>query len=917
MGTDDSSLPGYLRYWGKARPNTDAQVAWHPLAYHCLDVAAVAAEILRNRPTVLGVGARLLGLAEDEALDLVPALVALHDVGKCANTFQHLVPELAGHVERRAGVAPVLHTSAGLALWRFGIARHVCDGRGWGDPYDIDVLAEAVFGHHGRPVSPHEILAADRGLRVATSGAARAAARELSWDLVAALTTFSGAIPGVNDSGRRASWWLAGIVTLADWIGSVQRWFPYERPVRSVGSYLAEIARGRARTAVREAGIVSPRPRSVAPVEDLLGPGRVATPTQDWTQTVPLPGAGPVLAVIEDVTGSGKTEAAQILAARLLSADRASGVYWAMPTQATANAMYMRQASAIGHLYEPGGEMPSLVLAHGQARLVPAFRHGLLDAATEHREDSVTDSPEDAAASTCAAWLAHDRRVALLADVGAGTIDQAILAALPNRFCTMRLLGLVGKVLVLDEVHAYDTYVTEEIAGLLEFAGAMGTSVILLSATLPVRRREELRSAWLKGAGLLSSRSEPNSISGPVSIAYPRVSLTAADGVENAKSVGSADRSRRRVSLGFVSSVEDAVRRVVSEARSGCAVGWVRNTVKACLDAADAVRAAGFEAIVFHSRFAQGDRQRIEEEVLRRLGPEGATGRCGTIVIATQVIEQSLDIDFDAVVSDLAPVDLVLQRAGRLWRHRFRNASRPNHAREELVLLAPATIEDEAAAEWLAALPSGDRYVYEPAILWLSHQLLKSVSEMRVPDDVRDFVEYVYDPARIAGLSGLMEKLAIRAQGEAAAAKAVAYQSSLAVDAGYSRAMSAWTDEAQVRTRLGEDSVTLRLATRGRDGVLQPWHVDPSRTEIECWRLSEVKVRAALVPRDACHSDPQLARAADALRASWGRFDRDCIPAVLDPGREEGRGVLMDSSGNAISLEYSARTGLRVTRKSA
>jgi CRISPR-associated endonuclease/helicase Cas3 len=233
---------------------------------------------------------------------------------------------------------------------------------------------------------------------------------------------------------KASSWSLAGLTVLADWIGSRQSWFPYAAPDRDPRAYLVDVARPRALEALRLAGIAPTQVSTATGYRALTGEAPRPSPIQSWAEMVELPD-GPFVAVVEDVTGGGKTEAALILAHRLLAAGRARGMYLALPTMATANAMYERLATCYRRLFADG-ETPSLALAHGSARLHKGFRasfEGVADPerAFEREEDPETE--KDPSGAACAAWLADDRRRAFLADVGVGTIDQAFLAVLPAR----------------------------------------------------------------------------------------------------------------------------------------------------------------------------------------------------------------------------------------------------------------------------------------------------------------------------------------------------------------------------------------------------------------------------------------------------------------------------------------------------
>ncbi len=248
-----------------------------------------------------------------------------------------------------------------------------------------------------------------------------------------------------------------------------------------------------------QAGIVPARARRGVTLSDLASHATNATPLPTLTATLDLPAHGPALVVIEDQTGAGKTEAALLLAHRIMTQGQARGLFVALPTMATANAMYQRLADAYRALFD-AGETSSLVLAHGKRRLHEGFQRSILPVV-----DSDDAEAEDAAGATagaqCAAWVASDRRRAFLADVGVGTIDQALLGVLPSRHAALRLFGLAQRVLIVDEAHAYDAYMSRELETLIAFHAALGSSTIVLSATLPQDRCAALVAASHKGAG--------------------------------------------------------------------------------------------------------------------------------------------------------------------------------------------------------------------------------------------------------------------------------------------------------------------------------------------------------------------------------------------------------------------------------
>lgn len=850
------------RYWGKAQPVDDQGPLWHPLAYHMLDVGAAAQALLKSRPHSLARAAWLLGLDEQDVFALLPLIAALHDLGKFARAFQSKVP---GWAEYGRDIPSCRrHDADGWLIWQGepgrgdGINEEVSSLIWPKAQIALDTLMMASVAHHGRPVSSSD---ADENLSRAF-GPGDAAARACAKEIIHLLHPHPlAATPPKEKDVRRASFWLAGFITLADWVGSNTKWFCYRSPDCTLDEYWP-LTQAAAVKAVTETGLSEAKSAPTKSFMDLTGMKVPPSPMQAWAESVTLP-EGPCLILIEDVTGAGKTEAAQMLVHRLMTAGRASGAYWAMPTQATANAMFKRQQSMIRALFAPSA-IPRLALAHGEAGLSDLFQATVMRGSGEEAPYS---DDEQTATSSCTAFLADDKRAAMVADVGAGTIDQALLGALPVKFNTVRLFGLAQKVLVLDEAHAYDAYVQAETEGLLRFQAALGGSAIVLSATLPKKMREKYVQAWQDGLGIQRT--------GLANAEYPLTTVVAKSGVIETP-VAASPGSHRTVPVRLVHCREDALGEVVAAARKGGAVAWIRNTVDDALAAADELRECGIDPLIFHARFAQCDRQKREHEVMEIFGKNDCAERRGRVLVATQVVEQSLDLDFDCMVSDLAPVDLLIQRAGRLRRHPER--VRPANLPLELIVLSPEPMESPPE-NWIKGLLPGTAAVYRNAnILWRTARILAREGGIVTPDCLRALVEYVYDET--CETPETLSRAALKSEGENNAARSIGQQNVLKPTHGYGGSQAQWEDERKISTRLIDNQAVVRFAKCDKNGNIVPYANDTE--EWKAWALSEVRVRTNRIPADAKPS-PSFSNAVERVRAKWKRFERDIPLIVLEP----------------------------------
>lgn len=895
-------MPPYLRFWGKARGARPGEPAWHPLPYHCLDVAASAEALLSAFPRQVEHLAKSLGTPRDNLASLLTALIALHDIGKFATGFQLKAPEywpagVLGPMPKSGDQLDGDHARfASRARRAFGLKRAFEPWlQGW-ESTGFDALWHAVAGHHGRPRTAEPAT----DLRFDLPAPARAAALAFRDDVLALLPG-AAPLPELRPGDRGLailSWFAAGLTIAADWLGSNRTWFPYIEAKVDVAAYWPE-ARRKAKEAVSRSGLLPAAANPSFSLADLLSGGATASPLQEMLANRALPD-GPSLTIVEEVTGSGKTEAALLLAARLVSAGRASGLYFALPTMATADAMYRRMAPAYRKLFAADAA-PSLVLAHGKRHLNDGFQETirLAEAAPGRDRDTY---PEEASA-VCAGWLADDRRKAFLAHVGVGTIDQALLGVLPSKYQSLRLWGLADKVLILDEVHCYDAYVSRELERLLEFHAALGGSAILLSATLPTRQKDRLLAAFEGGLGIGKGR-----VAAGDPTAYPLVSVTAA--VERSYTALPTRPDRHReLAVHRVASVDSAIEALIKAARKGGAVAWVRNAVDDAIEAAERMQAAApdLAVLLLHSRFAMAHRLEKEEVVRTVLGRGEHDERKGFVLVGTQILEASLDYDVDLMVSDLAPVDLIIQRAGRIWRHADRR-SRPLAAPELLVLAPdPAKV---ASPDWYAEISRRAPHVYaHHGIVWRSADVLLRDGVLATPAGVRSLVETVYGPDRydLDDVPAALQPASNKAIGEDGAARTFANANLLELDIGYAGRQDIWTQDTLTPTRLGEAVTVFRLA-KWCDGEIVP--LCGGDASMKSWALSEISIAS-------CRADgavlPQGRAAAVArTKASWPEWEREMPILVL---AETERGLLGASAckgATALRVTYSVATGLSV-----
>lgn len=911
-----------LQYWGKARPAEQGGVPCHLLAFHCLDVAAVGLAFLQRAPALLQWFQARLGTEDPDAvLSWFAFWFAAHDLGKFSISFQgqriDLVEALQGEAPSSLGLPDVRHDSLGMWLWDEDLQPVAQQGHWVGDDPDtfvgLQYWIRAVMGHHGQPpIEQRRAVGTHfRGRDRAAAGEFVAAMRDLLLSPAAAALPAEVGADEFELVSQELSWWVAGLMVLSDWIGSNIDFFPYSDNTELPLAEYWQVAQFRAGQAIERCGVL-PAPQSGLQPFATLFP-RIATPSplQDWACRVPID-ASPQIHLLEDVTGAGKTEAAVMLTHRLMAAGCADGFFIGLPTMATANAMYGRIAQVYDRLFP---QPVSLALAHRSKKLVEEFQRSVLPAGMDEHDMRQGD---ETATHRCTRWLADHNKRALLAPAGVGTIDQALLGALQSKHQSLRLLGLVRKVLVVDEVHACDAYMQRTLELLLEFHARAGGSAVLLSATLTKQMKHALLKAFAKGCG---QRRLP----APALDDYPLVTSWSKDRPANVVEFPVPTRAavQRTVQVRYVSDRGEVIDAIRAELAAGHCVAWIRNTVGDSLDAyAELSAHVDPERItLFHARFALGDRLDIEDRVLRCFGRESAAvQRGGRLLIATQVAEQSLDIDLDLIVSDLAPIDRLIQRAGRLHRHVRDAAGNPlaDGAADQrgaacLWVLGPEWTAEPEPSWFKKAFQKGAAVYPNHGELWLTAQCLQA-GKFTMPDDARRLIETVFGGDDAALPVGL-QKNALQAAGVAMGNASQATRNGVKLDSGYVRTGLEWDEDSIAPSRLGEDTLEVLLARWEGDRIV-PWRDD--KPAPHAWAYSTVRVAKRLIAGTAKPSSPQRQAALDAVREALPGGGKWVVLLPFDEvdGVFEATGIssTKDGSERITRWRYSRSAGLAAVK---
>ena len=832
------NAPSYTRkFWAKAQPyRQQGPERIHLLEHHLADVGACF-EALLAQPNIRQRLARSGGMdSMDEATAARLALfAALHDIGKVNVGFQTRIwrdedlpagqrrPGRAGHYHELAPV--MLGQNADTTEKFFGSLDWWWDAtESWDDcgGETVCALFIAALSHHGQPLQLEGGLSHNSRL----------------WTGIGGLDPFAQLLH-IGELARRwfpAAWesggqylpsrpefqhHFLGLCTLADWIGSNEEWFPFCG--EPIDDYMVQ-AKEQARRAVRDIGLdVAQQRNQFAGVPEFPGLfPHTDTPNAIQHQAAAGTPLDEQLLIIESETGSGKTEAALWRFARMYEAGLVDGLYFALPTRAAATQLHGRVTRFVERMFPPENRPETVLAVPGYVRAGDVGGHHL------QNYEVWWDDHADAATRS-RRWAAESAKRYLAAQIAVGTVDQAMMAALKVRHSHMRAACLSRNLLVVDEVHASDPYMRHILKALLDAHLDAGGYALLMSATLgSVARRQ-----WLSAIRI--DANDAQSVYEAVAAPYPSVSVMAPGG-ENVAPAGE-NRQEKSVAITAAPLIHEYAQLAelaLRAARQDAKVLIIRNTVSNAVATQEALEQAagndpallfsvGDKATLHHSRFAPDDRRLLDAKVEQRLGRIRNSG--GLVVVGTQTLEQSLDIDADLLITDLCPVDVLLQRIGRLHRHR-RDDRPAGHESPRCVVLTPDTGDLspllQGGSNRTGLGPHG--YVYEDLrVLEATRRLIRDYPEWRIPEMNRLLVESGTHPnaldAIVAELGEAWKTHALNVEGKAIAEVQGARSNVV------QRASSFYTDnnngsgllfpsgaEERIRTRLGDEGIEVEFA---------------------------------------------------------------------------------------------------------
>jgi len=781
--------------WGKA---DKAGNNWEPAILHMVTVGIVADEIYRSLPSRLRQRiANGFGLEEKALADILTIIVSLHDLGKISVGHQLLRDDLTSIPQLKAlGFSFEKNRDFNHKQVAFSYIKQALEhiaGCPAGDGSNA-YIAYALAAHHG------ELQAVDTD-RIR---------EDEQWDnLRISAAEYLASVfeheksQQIKVKSLSALLLLSGITILADWIGSSGELFPYALAGDDddMGTFLS-CRREKVRHAISTLGLDARLKEESA--FDSVFDGKTPNAAQQSAFKVAALLTHPMLLIVLSSTGSGKTEIPLGLFAETAIQTDLRGLYFALPTQGTANQNFQRLKNFADKLHFEGN--PQIHLLHSAAAMDDTYNR------LKARIDDGSNS--ESGTVTASEWFSTTKK-GLAGTFGGGTIDQALLSVLRVKWMPLRFFALAGKMVVFDEIHSYDTYMTRAINRFLEWAPYIETSVVALSATLPQKAVKELLKSFSPEAEL------------PEVIPYPCIL-----GVDTTGKVAfepiPVDDFKSHASLSpLIIDSQNPLKVIVHKieeliAKSGN-IAIIMNTIGEAQDLAALIQQSDtlrdIELIVYHSRFTVADRAAIDKKIRSKYGKDGfVDGQRPhrSIVVATQVLEQSLDVDFDFMISWLAPIDLLLQRLGRLQRF----CKKFPRSTERTLYVVMTDILPSKILFGLSGLVYFPDILDKTARLFVSNETYQSI-HLNLPEAASPLIEAVYGERNDAAITKWEKDRIGKQLGEIYLAETSLLdhahgEEGFETDPAYiNTCLRDATDEARISSRLADVSVTVILLSPG------------------------------------------------------------------------------------------------------
>ena len=724
---------------------------WMSLYQHLVDTRNVAGllwEFWLSPGQKKVIGKSIGSIDETKCKNLVKFLASVHDIGKATPAFQtkkgfnnsnDLDEFLIERLENQ-GFKGINN----LKLANGDKTPHALSGQFLLNKYGVkDDISSIIGGHHGKPVDDkifeESQLSYENNYYQSTNECDEISRK---WDAVQRCF-FEWALyengykkvedlPEISQPGQVL---LLGVIIMADWISSNEKFFP----LYNLETYSDLDSQSRLRNGWEK--WFRTTPLKFNPIFDIdetyinrfgFSPRNFQTVFAETIDEISNPG----LIILEAPMGLGKTEAALVGAEQLAYKNDKSGLFIGLPTQATANSIFSRVIPWLRRVNVDMDEKVSIQLQHSKARLNDEYVELATNINIDNREDEVSlnqwFAEKDSMNNVISNGWFSGRKTSILDDFVVGTVDCFLLSALKQKHLALRHLGFSKKVVIIDEVHAYDSYMSEYLERALEWMGAYDVPVILLSATLPAESRWNFVKAYLKGKG---SKEKEIKINKEIlsTMLYPLITYTEDNEIRVVDKFQPIESKTIKIHRLDKANLYDKISKLIT---SGGIIGIIVNTVKDAQEIAKKCTELSLklfnEDIVFmiHAGFVSTERAAKEKQLISLIG-KGASRPYRKIIIGTQVMEQSLDIDVDVMISELAPIDLLIQRIGRLHRH---DIERPEQHKNPVLYIIGTSDKFE--------FNEGTQYIYGQYLL--AQTQAKLLDKIVIPDDIPRLVQSVY-----------------------------------------------------------------------------------------------------------------------------------------------------------------------------